>query len=378
MRGRLKVILGKFLLLMIGGSIGLLLIEIMLRLILPGPPLKAYNVDVRGVHQVSEIPELVYELKPGAERVVKAADHAASYRINSSGLRDYEYPIQKNNRVFRIVVLGDSVTFGHGVELDQAYHKILERMLNLGLKIRLRYEVLNFGVSGYNVAMEAIVLREKALRYKPDLVIVGFNLNDGDPPPKLEEILEGRGSKTSGRIPLPGKAWLQEHSYLYGIVAIGGTEVFLRLGVWKRELMYGLTANLFESITEPRRETESWRKVSDGLIQVLELSRKVNAKVVLVAFPLQVQMDYDPRRPPMGNLTLQDLRRPQEKLREFAAEKGIAFVDLLPVYNSLRTKNRPLFVNDVTSHPDEKGHRIAAEEIYKILVSDCLIPNAGK
>lgn len=100
---------------------------------------------------------------------------------------------------------------------------------------------------------------------------------------------------------MPGKTWLQNNSYLYGMVALGGEQLLLRLGVWRRDRMYGLTAELFETMTEPRQETESWRRVEEGLRQIIDMSRQFGAQVVLAVFPLQVQLDYDPRRPPMGN-----------------------------------------------------------------------------
>lgn len=115
---------------LMGLGLGLAVIEILLHFALPGPPLKVYNIDMRGVNPISEISGLVYELKPGAKRVLRIGDHAATYRINSLGMRDYEYPLIKKDRVFRIVCLGDSVTFGAGVELNQLYSKVLETLLN--------------------------------------------------------------------------------------------------------------------------------------------------------------------------------------------------------------------------------------------------------
>lgn len=377
MINRFNKFLSRLLIVSLGLGLTLVISEILLRFVLPGSPLKVYNIDMRGVNQISKIPGLVYELKPEAERILRMGDHAATYRINSAGMRDYEYPLVKGNGFSRIVCLGDSVTFGAGVELNQTYSKVLEKLLN-AKNYGIRYEVLNFGVSGYNTAQEAVVLKRKALQYRPDLVLVGFNLNDGNPTANLDEVLEGRGKKDTGRVPLPFKAWLQDNSYLYGVVALGGEQLLLRLGVWKRDRMYGLTAELFETMTEPRQETESWRRVEEGLRQIVDMSGRSGARVVLAVFPLQVQIDYDPRRPPMGNLTLTDLRRPQERLRRFAKENGIVYVDLLPPINSQRTRERPLFVNDVTSHPDALGHKIVAEEILRILVDHKLIPSAGR
>lgn len=83
---------------------------------------------------------------------------------------------------------------------------------------------------------------------------------------------------------MPGKAWLQDNSYLYGVVALGGEQLLLRLGVWKRDRMYGLTAELFETMKEPRQETEAWRRVEKGLQQIIDMIRQSGAQVVLAVF----------------------------------------------------------------------------------------------
>jgi len=44
-------------------------------------------------------------------------------RINQDGFRDLDYPLKKSNNIYRIAVIGDSFTFGQGVELNQTYPK---------------------------------------------------------------------------------------------------------------------------------------------------------------------------------------------------------------------------------------------------------------
>ena len=48
-------------------------------------------------------------------------------KINSQGLRDYDYPMEKAPAIFRIIILGDSVTFGTGVTMEETYAKRLEK-----------------------------------------------------------------------------------------------------------------------------------------------------------------------------------------------------------------------------------------------------------
>lgn len=98
--------------------------------------------------------------------------------INSLGFRDSrDYALQKAPGTFRILVLGDSVTFGHGSLSETTYPFLLEQRLK-AWRPAVNWEVWNLGVPGYNTAQELAYLTEVGPRYDPDLVIVGFYAND--------------------------------------------------------------------------------------------------------------------------------------------------------------------------------------------------------
>lgn len=118
-------------------------------------------------------PEIVYELKPGIETCF----YHALVRTNSQGLRaprDFARPKPKD--VFRILLLGDSQTFGWGVRYEDTFGAVLERKLNARSKRRV--EVVNTAVPGYNAAQEAAVLERRGLAFEPDCVLVLFIGND--------------------------------------------------------------------------------------------------------------------------------------------------------------------------------------------------------
>ena len=97
---------------------------------------------------------------------------------NSLGFRDTrEYSLSKPTGTFRVIVLGDSVTFGHGALFETTYPYLLEQRLR-EWRPDVRWEVWNLGVPGYNTAQELAYLNQVGASYAPDLVIVGFFLND--------------------------------------------------------------------------------------------------------------------------------------------------------------------------------------------------------
>ena len=102
------------------------------------------------------------------------------FLTNSIGCRDREYPVTKGSR-FRIVGIGDSVMMGWGVAQGEDLLAVLEERLAQHCPNRDPIDVINFAVNGYNTVQEYFVLRDKALRFDPDLNIVGYVGNDQDP-----------------------------------------------------------------------------------------------------------------------------------------------------------------------------------------------------
>ncbi len=109
-------------------------------------------------------------------------------KINQLSFRDHrEYAIAKGPQTFRVVVLGDSVTFGHGSVFERTYPYLLEQQLR-AWRPAVDWQVWNLGVPGYNTRQEWAYLQEVAGTFAPDLVVVGFFPNDlvdnRMPPPK--------------------------------------------------------------------------------------------------------------------------------------------------------------------------------------------------
>lgn len=98
-------------------------------------------------------------------------------KINSAGFRDYERSEGKSSKI-RILAVGDSVTFGTGVNLEDAYPARLEKEINKFRELNESFEVLNMGVDSYGFTQEKILAEKEALAYKPDAIIIGFVLND--------------------------------------------------------------------------------------------------------------------------------------------------------------------------------------------------------
>jgi lysophospholipase L1-like esterase len=97
--------------------------------------------------------------------------------LNSNGFRNREIKVEKPPQVYRIVCMGDSWTFGVNVREDQTYPRQLAAWLEREYPDS-RFEVVNLGVLGYSSYQGLELLRRYAIHLDPDLLVIGFGMND--------------------------------------------------------------------------------------------------------------------------------------------------------------------------------------------------------
>lgn len=113
-----------------------------------------------------------YSLRPNASRLMSTGQaYTVRDRVNSLGMNDVERTVAKVAGMRRILVLGDSFVFGQGVRKDRSLTSLLDSWLP-------EVEVLNAGVPGYGLEQEYVYFKERGRRFEPDLVLVGFFMND--------------------------------------------------------------------------------------------------------------------------------------------------------------------------------------------------------
>ena len=96
-------------------------------------------------------------------------------RINNHGWRDLDRTYENPRGAYRILIIGDSVTFGSVVPLEKTYPQILETMLtDHGYNV----EVLNMGYGGWGTDQEYEALIHSGVKFKPNLLISQYCSND--------------------------------------------------------------------------------------------------------------------------------------------------------------------------------------------------------
>jgi lysophospholipase L1-like esterase len=106
--------------------------------------------------------------------------------INSLGYRDREIPLDKPPHTLRLVLVGDSLTFGWGVAAGSRFSEALQARLGAAPAARggsARVEVINTGIGNYNTAQQLALFENNIRRLDPDIVVVNWFINDAEPTP---------------------------------------------------------------------------------------------------------------------------------------------------------------------------------------------------
>lgn len=241
---------------------------------------------------------------------------------------------RKRDGVFRIIVLGDSFTWGTNVEANATYPSHMEWLLK---RAASGFEVYNFGVAGACTADQLELLR-KLPALEPDLVIVGYFLNDPDPgrlPPAGITAVAKRLES-----PPRWERFLREHSRL-------GQTVLKRF--WTRRLVDAQIA-YFREIFDPGGPT--WKRHVRELASLRQLATEVGLDVRVAIWPhLGFRLD--------GLYPFLDVHA---QLTGTFAALGIESLDLLDTFRDM-SHERLQAIPGLDPHPNEIAHRIAAEAI---------------
>jgi lysophospholipase L1-like esterase len=265
--------------------------------------------------------QLVFRHKPSWE--TRYGDVHVTY--NELGLRDRPI-LPKAPDEYRILALGDSVTFGWGVDQDKTFAARLEAILPSRLHRPVR--VINSGVGGYNTVQEVTYFKQEGIALQPDLVLLTYVQNDIDElnpawNPLASDALEKK-SVTDRVNSMVRKLWLYRlvyHSYNYGLRKPHAKTV----------------------TTTPPEEGTGWRQSMAALQELVSLCEA--RKIPLIVF-------FERMSPGDSNLLLHDV---------LLHAHGAPVYDMAPWFEGFEALS--LTNSKVDSHPNAEGHRVMAEHM---------------
>lgn len=151
------------------------------------------SVSLRSIITPHHSDSIMYDLLPNQRVKFQEVD----VRTNSCGMRGADIPIEKSPSTFRVAFLGDSFTFGWGVEEDKSFPSVTGAILQQFAQEGTDVEVLNFGVPGYSTFQEVALFEEKGIDFRPDAVVLFFIENDFGLPFFIKNVHQ-KGGVVSG------------------------------------------------------------------------------------------------------------------------------------------------------------------------------------
>lgn len=295
---------------------------------------RSYVYFFKPLYRPSRIKALLWELTPSVDIELEGI----KYRTNISGLRDFEYSVKKPEGVFRIAIVGDSVTFGAGLAgRANTYPNVLERELRERFHNK-KIEVLNFGIEGIGIQHELGLIKEKVLQFEPDVIILGYCLND----------IRFTFMYTS-----PGAVWfLQRFTFVdYIAVKLFAAQRKARLiaGTFTNDSYYDYVRTLYD---DPKRIA----RLKSILKELDIITRERGIGFAVAIFPFSQQFKDS------ANL------KPQEVVTDICRKEKILFLNTL---NDLkRYEVTDLYLIDDNVHFSSYGNNKIAISILNFLQSN--------
>lgn len=268
-------------------------------------------------------------------------------RANSYGFRDFEWRVPKPAGIFRIMVVGDSMTFGVGVRGEDSFPKILERQLKRDFG---NVEVLSASVQGWDTWHELEFFKREGFAYGADIVVIGLYMNDFRkgplPPPEMtrEGLIENR------------QPWLQWLPYKYIFLFKRSALIFYvrqRLETFGARGTNRGTMLLRNQIVAEKDEgiTAAWSYI----MEIARLAERNGGRVILAPIP---------------SLSLFLLSRGSvgylDYLRQQSRDNGIEFHDLAEAFWKHPNPER-LYLYPWNMHLSVAGHELIADQLVDVL-----------
>ena len=257
--------------------------------------------------------------------------------LNALGFRERPFSLDKPAGTYRIVVVGDSFTYGNGVRQQDRYSDVL------GTKLPEHFEVLNFGMGGANTPEHRNLIARLLPEVHPDFVLLQWYVNDTE------------DDDTTGRpffrplMPIRRvHRLLNDSSALYTVANMQWTETQVALGMTESYVDY-----LQRRVGDPNsRDAQIDRRL---LLELIALCRGANVPLGIVLFPDTAGSDLG-RGYPFAYL--------HERVLDICREQNLVCLDLRSAFSQVRD-HRTLWASRLDHHPGALANEIAAAKIFE-------------
>jgi lysophospholipase L1-like esterase len=354
--------------------------EAVLRVLRPQSTLGRMLQNEPAMFRPSDI--LPYELRPGYVGRLKRGEYDVAIRIDGQGYRSPEFSPGAKKPV-RILTVGDSFTFGWGVEAEEAYPQRLERLLSAPLGADV--EVINAGfAAGYSPDTYYLFLKKRGMLLNPDLIVIGFFVgNDIDHVRAFEnEWTEVDGEGLPLRIinvdSKVDEGWLvaRRRPLRYEVPVLRDLHLFQLAAGAMPQIAGGRTSAAGRSTGEipfvfrvayeerTRRLVEQVQRLFRAIKRVAN-ERRVPLCVLLIPDRDQLVAEENLRT------AAADWDKPQRLFRAFFDEERIPYLDVLAEMRATNAAEDLYIPNDF--HWNRRGHELAARRLAEYILQEGLV-----
>jgi len=326
--------------------------------------LRIFSYPVYGFQKGAFVSDdiLGYKLSSNYSGVQSIYGRTAEINTNSKGMRDFrEYNYAKENGKYRILILGDSYSFGNGVNLNESYSEYLRE--NFKDK---NVEVINLAVPGYGISHEYMAFLEEGKKYTPDIILIQFSPNDwgiDQVIEKNEQMIVNKNQSAiankDGFLVSPKEGTIRSiHLSLlwnfrtYGFFYTKMRSLFSKIvaNYWKEKQG---TPYYFLDIN-----SEQYQNYYKGYFSLVEkLKNSTNATVMLFAGPFGVYYVSPEDVKKEYNLDYEiNPAQTKESVKEIAKKLNLSFIEL-------DTNDQTIYL-PVDGHLNSKGNKIVADKLY--------------
>jgi len=277
---------------------------------------------------------------------------------NSKGIRGKEeYQYERTAGKQRMVVLGDSFTFGEEVSDDETYSHDLQSSLP-------GTEILNLGVQGYGHDQMLMYLKEEGVKYHPDVVVLGFAYLDiyrniesffAYAKPRFELASDGL-QLTNVPVPTPEHV-LAEEAYRPKSLDL--------MVILREKLRWSFGKNEVEA-----------REVSRRLLdQIVATTRSIGATPVFVYLPVYEEIEPLPKSAYLLTASSPPVEDREKYLNDFCQQRDVPCLFLRSRFHEEVQKGANF---NAAGHWNAQAHNLAAQEIKSFLLQRNLIQAGSK
>jgi len=330
---------------------------------------------------------------PNKEGIVRSKEYAHKIKINSHGFLDKERSYQKEEGVYRIVFLGDSMAESIQVPIENNFINLSESALSEKGK---KAEAINLGVKSFGTARAYLTLKHYGLEYQPDLAVLVFTLGNDFLDNYSEDenspsFVSNQDSASKNKI----KSFLVNHSKLVSYLkskfysSIALRNFLVKVGVFSQSKqvkdLEGIPEQ-FESIPRdyliyssdyPDFLDQGWQKTKYFLDKFKQLTQEKEIELLVILLPTQDQIYeqiWQETQETYPGLKGQewDLTKPNRILKEYFEQNEIAYLDLYPSLKEAQANISQRLFFKYDGHFTEAAHQQVQQVLTEYLLENYL------